>query len=69
LKELGALLSWYGAAAILYGSVYKLTSLPLTEGQLVIGLLCAVAVTLQMTMIGLLVRPAAESRRATKLDA
>ena len=58
LKELGALLSWYGAAAILYGSVFKLTSLPLTEGQLVIGLLCAVAVTLQMTILGLLVRPA-----------
>ena len=58
LKGLAAVLFWYGAVAVLYGSVFKLTSLPLTEGQLVIGLLCAVAVTLQMTMLGLLVRPA-----------
>lgn len=58
VRQLAALLLCYSAIALLVASVLKRTSLPLTEGQLVIGLLCAVAVSLQMTILGILVTPA-----------
>ncbi|HVR84595.1 MAG TPA: hypothetical protein VMU54_09810 [Planctomycetota bacterium] len=45
------------AVFVLVGSVLKLTSLPLTEGQLLIGLLCACAVSIQLTILGILVTP------------
>jgi hypothetical protein len=50
-------LLWYGAIFILVASVLKLTSLPLTEGQLLIGLLCACGVSIQLTILGILVTP------------
>jgi hypothetical protein len=68
VKELAAWLLWYGAVAILFASVFKLTSLPLTEGQLVIGLLCAVAVSLQMAVIGLLVTPVRSAPSQKQLE-
>ena len=49
-----ALLGW-AAVGVLVASIRKLTSLPLTEGQLIIGLLAACAVSLQLAMLGVLV--------------
>jgi hypothetical protein len=46
-----------GAIFVLVGSVLKLTSLPLTEGQLLIGLLGACGVSIQLTILGNLVTP------------
>ena len=45
------------AGAVLYLSVFKLTSLPLTEGQLLIGILCSLAVSLQLVILAVLVMP------------
>ena len=47
-----------GALGILVASVMKLTSLPLTEGQLIIGILCTFAVYLQLVILGILATPA-----------
>ena len=50
------LLGW-GAISILIASVMKLTALPLTEGQLIIGILAACAVSLQLVILGVLATP------------
>ena len=51
-----------GAVAVFVASVMKLTSLPLTEGQLIIGVLCASAVSLQLVLLGFLATPARVAR-------
>ena len=58
VRELARSMLWLSAQFVLVVSVLKLTSLPLTEGQLMIGLLCACAVSLQLTILGVLAVPA-----------
>lgn len=58
VKEAAQTLLWNGAGALLVASVMKLTSLPLTEGQLIIGILSACAVSLQLVILGILTLPA-----------
>ncbi len=50
------LLGW-AAIGILVASVNKLTSLPLTEGELLIGILATFAVSLQLMILGILATP------------
>ena len=53
---LSSLLS-LSALSVLLAAVFKLTSLPLTEGQLIIGLLCTGAVSLQLIILAVLTAP------------
>lgn len=46
-----------GAQALLVAGVFKLTSLPLTEGQLIVGILSTVAVSLQLIILAVLTAP------------
>jgi hypothetical protein len=46
------------STAILVLGIFKLTSLPLTEGQLFIGILVTLAVSLQFVILAVLVAPA-----------
>lgn len=59
---------WGGAIFVLIGSVLKLTSLRLTEGQLLIGLLCTCAVSIQLTILGVLVPPPPEPESPRRLE-
>jgi hypothetical protein len=58
VKDAAQALLFNGAGTLLVLSVLKLTSLPLTEGQLIIGLLAACAVSLQLVILGVLATPA-----------
>lgn len=53
---LSSLLSVW-AVSVLVAGVLKLTSLPLTEGQLIIGILATVAVSLQLAILAVLTAP------------
>lgn len=57
VKDAAQTLSWWAAVGVLFASVNKLTSLPLTEGQLIIGILAASAVSLQLVILGILATP------------
>lgn len=57
LKGVAQSLPGVAATGVLVASVLKLTSLPLTEGQLVIGVLCACTASLQLVILGVLVTP------------
>ena len=58
LRDVAQTFLWWGAMGVLFASVTKLTSLPLTEGQLIIGILAACAVSLQLVILGVLATPA-----------
>ena len=57
--RLGQMVCFVGAILLFAAAVLKLCSLRLTEGELVIGLLAAIACTLQLVVIGLLLGQAA----------
>ena len=57
VRDVAQILLGWAAIGILFASVNKLTSLPLTEGQLIIGLLATFSVSLQLMILGILATP------------
>ena len=61
--RLGQVICFVAAVALLVAAVLKLCRLGLPEGQLIIGLLAAIACSLLLVVVGLLLPISAASRK------